>query len=101
MKSKGMTLIELIVWVSLAFLVVVVVSVMCNESLSDLGRSLGIKSEVEYDCSETECGAIPGGVEVCDGMDNDCPGFEADENYTYELKILIDTSGSMCCANDP
>jgi len=84
-NSKGTVLIELIFWVAVVFVALFVVSIVCNESISDFGKALGIKTDVQAD------------EEICDVKDNSCPGhiIGLEDGESYTIEIFIDKSGSM------
>ena len=44
------------------------------------------------DCDDTSAAAFPGGIEVCDGLDNDCDGA-TDVNATDESTFYADVDG--------
>ena len=47
-----------------------------------VGTIAGEKDSCGDDCDDTNAAAHPGGVEVCDGVDNDCNGI-IDDNATF------------------
>ena len=45
----------------------------------------------DLDCDDTSALALPGGIEVCDGLDNDCNGDTDEDSATDALTFYADT----------
>ena len=64
------------------------------------GKAPGAPDACGDDCDDSHANALPGGTEVCDGVDNDCNGI-VDDNATYEPAALdaVRISGDLAPAS--
>ena len=57
-------------------------------------------TECDGDCDDASAAALPGGVEVCDGLDNDCNGL-IDDGFTDDDGDGVPACGGDCDDADP
>jgi subtilisin-like proprotein convertase family protein len=57
-------------------------------------------TECDGDCDDSSAAALPGGVEVCDGLDNDCNGL-VDDGFADDDVDGVPACGGDCDDTDP
>ena len=72
----------------------------------DAGVNIGVDldgdgSNACEDCDDSDASAVPGGLEVCDGVDNDCDGATDDIDADGDGDPPIACGGGDCDDSDP
>ncbi len=69
-----------------------------DDGFGDLGNTLDSCAQPSgylldsTDCDDTESSVFPGGIEVCDGLDNDCNGL-VDDDIVDGIPWMLDSDG--------